>query len=328
MKTAYQGKKVLITGGLGFIGSNLAISLANLGADVTVLDVLWPDHGGNYFNVEPVKKQIHVNICDVRDELALNTLVKGTDFIFHLAGQCSHVLGQVDPYPDIDINIHGTALLMESVKKHAPQAVTVYSSTRGVYGSVTILPAGEDTPTNPKGLYELSNLTAEKIIKFYSDVHGLKIVNLRLSNIYGERSQMLHSKFGVVNWFIRLALENKMITVFGDGEIKRDFLYIDDCVDSLLRSAMTTQAYGETFNVGNDNHCSFLDLVKTIIEVTGSGTWEFSPFSKERAVQEPGDFYPDIQRIVHCTGWTPQRSLPDGIARTVAYYRKHRAHYW
>lgn len=328
MQNKYQGAKVLITGGLGFIGSNLAIKLAEMGSEVTVLDVLWPDHGGNYYNIDPVKKNVHVNICDVRDGLALKTLVKGKDYIFHLAGQCSHVLGQVDPYPDIDINIHGTALLMETVKNHAPGAVTIYSSTRGVYGSVANLPADEEAPTNPKGLYELSNLTAEKIIKFYGDVHGLKIINLRLSNIYGERAQMLHAKFGVVNWFIRLALEGKTISVFGDGQIKRDFLYIDDCVDSMIQAAVLPSTYGETFNIGNDAYCTFLELVKTIISVTGSGSWEFAPFSPERAVQEPGDFFPDITKIKKATGWYPRVALQEGIARTVRFYRENKIHYW
>ena len=327
MQSQFNGKNVLITGGLGFIGSNLAIRLADLGARVTILDVLWPEHGGNFFNIEPAKKDIIVNVCDVRDEMALRTLVKDKDIIFHLAGQCSHVLGQVDPYPDIDINIRGTAVLMENVRKYAPGAVTVYSSTRGVYGSVTTLPANESSSTNPKGLYDLSNLTAEKIIIFYGEVHGLKVINLRLSNIYGERSQMLHSRFGVVNWFIRLAMEGKTISVFGDGKIMRDFLYVDDCIDSML-SVVTPKAYGETFNVGNDQHCNFLELVQTILRTAGSGAWEFAPFSRERAVQEPGDFYPDISRIKSITGWHPRTSLQDGLARTIAYYREHRHHYW
>ena len=328
LQTYYSGKKALITGGLGFIGSNLAIKLVTLGAEVTIVDVLWPDHGGNLFNIEPVKKDAQVNICDVRDECAMRTLVKGKDFIFHLAGQCSHVLGQSDPYPDIDINIHGTAIIMEAVKKNAPEAVTVYSSTRGVYGSVDKLPVNEETPTDPKGLYELSNLTAEKIVKFYGDVHGLKVVNLRLSNIYGERSQMLHSKFGVVNWFIRLAMMDETITVFGDGKIMRDFLYIDDCVNAFLRTGASGTAYGETFNVGNDQHTTILELVNVILKVVGSGKSRFTPFSKERAAQEPGDFYPDISKIRQAVSWEPLISLEDGLLRTTEYYRRYQKEYW
>ena len=325
---AYRGRKALVTGGLGFVGSNLAIRLVELGADVTVLDVLWPDHGGNLFNIYPVRHNLKLNICDIRDKRALDILVKDADFVFHLAGQCSHVLGQIDPYPDIDINIHGTAVLMESVKASAPDAVTVFTSTRGVYGTVVQLPAAEDAATNPKGLYELSNLAAEKLINFYHDVHGLRTVNLRLSNIYGERSQMLHSKFGVVNWFVRLAMEGKTIQVFGGGGILRDFLYVDDCVEAILRTAASEGVFGETFNVGSDRRCTILDLVKTIVGVAGSGGWESAPFTAERAAQEPGDFYPDITKIKEASGWAPATGLQEGLKRTLDYYRAHRDMYW
>lgn len=324
----YKDKNVLITGGLGFIGSNLAIKLVQSGADVTVLDVLWPDHGGSLFNVEPVKKELTVNICDIRDKYALESLVKNKDYVFHLAGQCSHVLGQVDPYPDIDINIHGTAVLMDAVRRNAPEAITVYTSTRGVYGSVTKLPVTEDTIANPKGLYEISNLTAEKIINFYADIHNLKVVNLRLSNIYGERAQMKHSKFGVANWFVRKAINNEVIQVFGDGKILRDFLYIDDCVEAILSAGTSEKAYGSTLNVGNDRHCSFLELVEAIIDAAKSGSWEYVPFTKERAAQEPGDFYPDITRIKETTGWQPATSLHDGLTKTIEYYRQYKEKYW
>ncbi len=326
--TDYNGKQILITGGLGFIGSNLAVSLVQLGARVTVLDILWPDHGGNPFNVEPARKDIIVNICDIRDRLALSALIKGKDYIFHLAGQCSHVLGQVDPYPDIDINIRGTAILMESVRENAPDAVIVYTSTRGVYGHAGKLPVREDAPANPKGLYEISNLTAERITNFYGEIHQLKTINLRLSNIYGERAQMRHSKFGVVNWFIRKAIDDETIQVFGDGKIVRDFLYVNDCVDAILMAGISEGTIGETFNVGNDTHCNFLDLVSAIIGVAGSGKWEFAPFTKERAAQEPGDFYPDISKIREATGWRPRTALQDGLFKTIEYYRKHKAMYW
>lgn len=324
----YKDKEVLITGGLGFIGSNLAIKLVDIGAKVTILDVLWPDHGGNPFNIEPVKRDLIINICDIRDKYAVDTLVKGKDYIFHLAGQCSHVLGQVDPYPDIDINIRGTAILMESIKEKAPDTVTVYTSTRGVYGSADKLPVSEEAPTNPKGLYEISNLTAEKIINFYGEIHKLKVVNLRLSNIYGERAQMRHSKFGVVNWFVRKAIEDGTIQVFGDGKILRDFLYVDDCVDALLKTEISENTYGGTFNVGNDTHCSFIELVKTIVDVAGSGKWEYAPFTKERAAQEPGDFYPDITKITQTTGWKPNIPLEEGLLRTVGFYRTNKRMYW
>lgn len=324
----WNRKKVLITGGLGFIGSNLAIQLVQLGADVTILDALWKDHGGNLFNIEPIKNSVHVNISDIRDKRAVEKMVQDKDFIFHLAGQCSHVLGQSDPFPDIDINIHGTAVILEAMKSHAPRAILVYTSTRGVYGSPPKLPADESSPLNPKGLYELSNLTAEKIIAFYGSQHRLRAVNLRLSNIYGERAQMKHSNFGVVNWFIRLMLDEKPIKLFGDGKILRDFLYIDDCVAALLAAATAPAAYGDTFNVGHNQPSSFLQLTEMMLKILDKGTYDLVPFTKERASQEPGDFFPDLSKIQRTIGWTPRISLETGLTKAFNYYTFHKEHYW
>jgi len=324
----FAKKNVLITGGMGFIGSNLAIRLANLGANVTVLDAMIPDYGGNEFNLEPVKSRIKVNFCDIRDESAVNYLVRGQDYVFHLAGQVCHVMSLYNPFPDIEINITGTAVLMEALRKYNPGAIVVYTGTRGQYGESVSLPVNEEAPTNPKGIYEISNLTAEKIIKVYNDVHKVRSVLLRLSNIYGPRSQMLHSRFGVCNWFVRLAMDEQPIQVFGDGSILRDFVYVDDCVEAILASAITPEAYGEIFNVGSDIAVSFLELVKTIIDVAKQGSWQYAEFSPERKVQEPGDFYSDINKIDRVVGWRPKTDLSSGLAQTLEYYRQHKAHYW
>lgn len=327
-KETFAGKSALITGGMGFIGSNLALRLAELGANVTVIDAMIPDYGGNEFNLFPVRDRVRVNYCDIRDESAMNYLVRGQDFVFHLAGQVCHVMSLSNPFPDIEINITGTAVLMEALRKFNKDAVVVYTGTRGQYGPSVSLPVNEEAPTNPKGIYEISNLTAEKIIKVYNDVHGVRSVLLRLSNIYGPRSQMKHSRFGVCNWFIRLALDNQKIQVFGDGTILRDFCYVDDCVDAILRVAVTEDCFGEIFNVGSDIPVSFLDLVKTIVNVGGQGGWEFAEFSPERKAQEPGDFYSDVTKINRHTGWRPVTSLEDGLRKTFEFYRKYRDHYW
>jgi UDP-glucose 4-epimerase len=324
----FKGKSVLITGGMGFIGSNLAIKLASLGAKVTILDAMIPDYGGNEFNVSPVAEQVRINYCDIRDDMAVNYLVRGQDYIFHLAGQVCHLMSLSNPFPDIEMNITGTAVLMEALRKHNANAIVVYTGTRGQYGPSVSLPVNEEAPTNPKGIYEISNLTAEKIIKVYNDVHGVRSVLLRLSNIYGPRSQMQHSRFGVCNWFVRLAMDNTPIQVFGDGTILRDFCYVDDTVDAILRVANTPEAYGEIFNVGSDIPVSFLELVKTIIDVAKQGTWNFAEFSVERKAQEPGDFYSDVSKIQRIAGWAPTTSLTDGLAKTVEFYNLHRQHYW
>jgi len=324
----FQGANVLITGGLGFIGSSLAVPLAEAGAHVTVADAVIPGYGGNPFNIEPVRERVRVNYCDVRDRNAMNWLVQGQEFVFHCAAQVCHIMSLSDPCPDIDINIKGTAVLLEACKKFNRRARIVKLGTRGQYGPSATLPMSEDAPTNPKGIYEISLLAAEHMAKVYNDVHGIPTTLLRLTNIYGPRAQMQHSRFGVANWFVRLAIDDDTIRVFGDGQIKRDFVYVDDCVAAVLRAAVSADTVGQTLNVGDDRPSCFLELAKTVIAVAGSGRWEFAPFTPERAAQEPGDYYSDITRIRRLVGWEPCTALADGLGRTVDYYRRHKPHYW
>ena len=324
----YRDAKVLITGGLGFIGSNLAIRLVELGARVTLVDAMIPEFGGNLFNILPIRDRVTVNFGDICDRHAMDWLVRGQDYIFHLAGQVSHVMSLTNPFPDLEWNIKGTAVVMEAVRRHAPGAKVIFSGTRGQYGPAVKLPVTEEAPTNPKGIYEVSNLTAEKIIQVYNDVHDVHSVLLRLTNVYGPRSQMKHSQFGVVNWFVRQALDDEIISLFGDGNIKRDFLYIDDCVDALLMCATCDSARGQILNVGIDQPSTFRELAETLIRLAGSGHWEFAPFSAERKAQEPGDFYSDITKIKRIVGWNPTTSLVEGLRETLRYYRENRNHYW
>lgn len=324
----FGGRQVLITGGLGFLGSNLAIRLVELGARVTVLDAMLDDHGGNLFNVEPVRDRVLINFSDIRDESSLKYLVAGKDYVFHLAGQNDHVLSLRDPFPDIDINIKGSAMLLEACRRVNRSARLVYGGTRGEYGPAVMLPVAEDHPMRPRGIYELSSLTAQQLFQIYHDNHGVASVTLRLTNIYGERGQMKHSRFGVANWFVRQALENGTIDVFGDGSLLRDFVYVQDAVEAMVRCAATEEAYGQVFNVGNSRASSFRELAETVVRVAGSGRWAFAPFSRERAAQEPGDFCSDIRKIKRVVGWEPTTSLDDGVARTVRYYRLHRPRYW
>lgn len=324
----FRGKRALITGGLGFTGSNLAIALVGAGADVTLVDAMIPELGGNLFNIEPIKGKVKLNYSDVRDVNAMNYLVRGQDYVFHLAGQVDHILSLTDPFPDIGINIKGTAVVMEALRKHNPGAKVIYTGTRGQYGPAVSLPVSEDAPTHPKGIYEISNLTAEKIIQVYNDAHGIASVLLRLTNIYGPRAQMKHPRYGVANWFVRLAVDDETIKVFGDGKILRDFLYIDDAVEAILLCALEEKAVGEVLNVGIDQPCDFIELADALIQVAGSGRWEFAPFTAERKAQEPGDFYSDIGKIKRLVGWAPRTSLEDGLRQTVEFYRENKRHYW
>lgn len=328
MNVECKNMHVLITGGLGFIGSNLAIALVKQGAHVTILDNMMPNQGGNLFNIEPIKDNVDINFSDIRDRLAVEQLVKGKDYIFHLARQTDHILSLTDPFPDIDINVRGTAILLEACKKYNPEVRLIYTGTRGQYGKAVKIPVSEDAPTNPRGIYEITNLTAEKMIQVYHDVHGIRSIMLRLTNIYGPGSQMKHNHYGVVNWFIRLALDNETIPVFGDGKLKRDFLYIDDAVDAIIRCALANRCYGEIINVGNDKPDTFLTLVKCIIHIAQKGRFAFTPFSPERKAQEPGDFASDVTKIKRLTRWQPKTPLETGLRKTITYYRKYHQKYW
>lgn len=327
-KNSWSGRRCLITGGLGFIGSSLAIRLVEMGARVTIVDSLLREHGGNLNNIAAIKDDVHVNLCDIRDEHVMAVLVQETDVVFHLAAQVSHVRSLSNPYPDIDINIKGTASVMEAVRKSKRDMLLVRTGTRGQYGPAIQLPVAEDAPTNPKGLYEISQLTAEKILQMYHSVHGIPCVLLRLTNIYGPRAQMQSSHFGVANWLIRLALDGQPITIFGEGRILRDFVYIDDTVEAILKTAASAECVGEVINVGSDQPSNFLELAQAICRHVPEARIVFTEFTPERKAQEPGDFYSNIDKISRLVGWQPTTSLDEGIRRTVEFYQAERNSYW
>lgn len=325
---AFSGSRVIVLGGLGFLGASLALRLSACGAVVTLADAMIEEYGGNLRNIAPIRDTATINFCDIRDAAAMNWLVRDKDYVFHSAAQVCHLKSLSDPFPDIDINIKGTAVVMEALRRFNPTAKVVKLGSRGQYGSVLQLPAGEETRPDPKGIYEISLLAAEHIMASYFRNHGIRCVLSRLTNIYGPRAQMRHNRFGVANWFMRLAIDGDTIPIFGDGRIKRDFLYIDDCVDALLLLAITPEAEGGVFNIGHDAPSDFLTLAETIVAAAGSGKIAFTPFSPERKAQEPGDFYTDIAKISRVTGWRPQTALADGVAATIAFYRQNKEHYW
>jgi UDP-glucose 4-epimerase len=325
---AFKGKKVLVTGGLGFIGSNLSAQLVRLGAHVAIVDNMMPRLGGNLFNVEEIADKVHINFSDVRDSHSMDYLVKGQEFIFHLAGQVNHVDSIRNPIQDLDINCRGTLVLLESCRKYNRGVRIIFAGTRGEYGSSVTLPVGEDHPTNPKGIYAVTNLSAEKMVLVYDDVHKIPGVCLRITNTYGPRHQMAHDEYGVLNWFIRKAIDDEVVPVFGDGRILRDFLFVDDLVDCFLRVATRDQAYGEVFNVGSGIPISFIELAKKIVKIAGSGKVTFTEFTQERKEVEPGDYYTDISKIKRLVGWEPKTNLEEGLRRTIEFYRRFKREYW
>jgi len=328
VQKTFKGRRVLVTGGLGFIGSNLAIRLVELGARVTIVDNMIPRLGGNLCNVKEIVDDIHINFSDVRDAHSMDYLVKGQEVIFHLAGQVNHVDSIRNPIQDLDINCRGTLVLLESCLKNNREVNIIFAGTRGEYGSSVSLPVAEDHPTNPKGIYAVTNLTAEKMVLVYHDVHKIAGTCLRITNTYGPRHQMAHDEYGVLNWFIRKAIDDEVIPVFGDGRILRDFLYVDDLVDCFLKVAACDHAYGGVFNVGTGIPINFIELAKKIMEIAGSGKMALTEFTKERKEVEPGDYYTDISKIKHIVGWQPETPLEEGLRWTIEFYRKYKKEYW
>lgn len=324
----YQGKRVLVTGGLGFIGSNLTIRLLELGAEVTVVDNMLPRQGANLFNLEEVKGRVNLQFSDIRDGLSMNSIVKDKGLIFHLAGQVNHIESMRNPLDDLEINCKGTLVLLEACRKFNREGKIIFTGTRGQYGPTVKLPVNEEHPMDPRGIYAITNMAAEKIIMVYNNVHGIRGVCLRISNTYGPRHQMKHDEYGVFNWFIRRAIDNDTIKVFGDGRIIRDFVYVDDVVMALLITGINSAADGKVFNVGSGQPIDFIALAKKTVEVVGSGNYQFSDFSKERKELEHGNYYADCSKIKRLLGWRPEVGLEEGIRRTADFYRQYKEHYW
>jgi len=324
----YKDKNVLITGGLGFIGSNLAIKLVDLGAFVTIVDNMLPRQGANLFNIRDVRSKVNIQFTDIRDAFSMNAIVKEKDIIFHLAGQVNHVDSMRNPESDLDINCRGTLVLLEACRNFNNSTKIVFTGTRGQYGPTVKLPVDENHTMDPKGIYAITNMTAEKMIMVYNNVHKIKGVCLRISNTYGPRHQMQHNEYGVLNWFIRKAIDNETIEVFGDGKILRDFIYVDDTVNGLLVTGVDKAADGEVFNIGTGKPIDFLMLAKKIVELSSSGKHVFSDFTTERKQLEHGNYYSNCSKIAQMIGWQAKTSLDDGLIKTIKFYRKYKKFYW
>ncbi|MAE42873.1 NAD-dependent dehydratase [Candidatus Woesearchaeota archaeon] len=318
--------KALITGGLGFVGSNLAHKLASIGVDVTVIDAMIPDLGGNYFNIDKIKEKITVIEGDIRDKNIIEESIKHKDVIFHLAGQVDHKRSINRPYEDASIRIDGTLSVLEACRKHNPSAKIIYSSTRGVYGEPKKVPVNEDNPTNPLVMYAITSLAAENILKMYGKFYGTKTTILRLVNIYGPRHQMKHS-YGIANYFIMQSLSHKPMTIMGTGKILRDFLFVDDACDAFIECSKNSGTDGKIFNVGSGKGTSFIELANEIKNAT-DGKVNLVKYTKVEKQLEPGNFIADITKITNETKWCPKTKLGDGIKKTVDFYNKNKKHYW
>lgn len=326
MKSEFEGARILITGGLGFIGANLARRLVELGSDVTVVDSLIPDYGGNRFNVAGIEDRLQVNVSDVRDTHSLRHLVPGKDYLFNLAGQTSHLDSMVNPMPDLEINCQAQLSILETCRAHNPKIKIVFASTRQIYGRPMQLPVAETHPLNPVDVNGINKMSGEKYHLLYNDVYGIPATALRLTNTIGPRMRIKDARQTFVGLWVRQLLEGKPISVWG-GKQLRDFTDVEDAVDAFLMAAASPSTNGQVYNLGGSEVIDLAALAKLMVEVNGSGEYEVHDFPADRRAIDIGDYYADYSKIRDQLGWEPKRSLRETVETTLSYFRKNMSHY-
>jgi UDP-glucose 4-epimerase len=326
---AYRGRSVLVTGGLGFIGSNLAHRLVEIGdVEVALIDSLVEEQGGNLFNVEDIKDRVSIHIADLEDSSLVSHLVAGVDYIFNLAGNVSHLDSMSFPLRDLELNCAAQLSLLEACRSFNPHARIVFTSTRQVYGKPLYLPFDEEHRCAPVDINGVHKLAAEQYHLLYHRAYGVRATCLRLTNTYGPRQLMGHNRQSVIAWFIRRALDGQPIELFGEGRQKRDFNYVDDVVEALLMVGASEKTEGEVYNLGSPEPVTLAHLAEELIWLTGKGSLSYVPFPPERQLIDIGNCYSSYRKIAEDAGWEPSVNLRDGLERTVEYYRKHQVHYW
>ncbi len=322
-RSFYRNRRVMVTGGLGFIGSNVVGHLVDLGADVVIVDSLFPDYGGNPFNIQGLTDRVRVTVTDVRDTPAMETLVRDREVIFNLAGQVSHIDSMNDPYTDLEINCRAQLSMLEACRKFNPGVRVVFAGTRQVYGRPDSLPVDERHLVRPSDINGVNKAAGEYYHLLYNNVFGVRACSLRLTNVYGPRQLIRHNRQGFIGWFIRLAIEGREIQIFGDGSQLRDFVYVDDAVDAFLRAGATDVCDGDVFNVGGDEPISHKNLVALLLDAAGGGSVRYVEWPADKKRIDIGSFYTDSSKFRHAVGWQPRVALREGLQRTIAFYRQH-----
>jgi len=327
MKNHYENKEVLITGGLGFIGSNLANKLLSLGAKVTIIDNLNPLYGGNLFNVKERLGEINLIINDVRNSEIIFPLIEKADIIFHLAAQISYIDSLNIPFEDLDLTSRATLNILEACRKYNSKARIVFTSSRMVYGKVDVPLITEECSTNPLSLYGIHKLTSEKYMLMYYKDFGIPSTVLRITNPYGPRQQIKHNKYSLIGWFIRQAMEGKAIKIYGEGLQLRDYIYIDDIIDAIIKSGAVDKAIGEILNLGSGASTQFRDMVNQVVETVNKGSIEFVPWPQNYEKIETGDISVDISKMKNIFQWESRYDLKTGIELTYEYYKDNITNY-
>jgi len=324
----FAGADVLVTGGLGFIGSALARRLVELGAKVTLVDSLIPEYGGNLFNIHDIRDRVIVDLTDVRDAAAMSSLIRKRQFLFNLAGQTSHLDSMIDPVTDLNINAAAQLHILEACRLHNRDLKIVFASTRQVYGRPQYLPVDEKHPIDPIDVNGINKLAGEWYHLLYNDVYRIRGCALRLTNTYGPGMRVKDARQTFLGIWIRRLIDQKPIQIFGSGTQRRDFNFVTDVVDALLRAAASDDANGQVFNLGHQEHVSLQELAALFVKLNGSGDYELVPFPDDRKAIDIGDYYADFRKIEKLLGWSPQVGLENGLGRTLDFYRANRAHYW
>lgn len=322
----FRDRRVLITGGLGFIGSNLARRLIESGARVTLVDSLIPEYGGNPFNIAGIEARVRVNVSDVRDEYSFGFLIRGVDYLFNLAGQTSHVDSMEHPHTDLDINCRSQLSILEACRRYNPGVKVVFASTRQIYGRPEYLPVDEKHPLRPVDVNGINKMAGESYHLVYNDVHGLRTSSLRLTNTIGPRMRIKDDRQTFLGSWVRRVLEGQPIEVWG-GDQLRDFTYVDDAVEAFLLAAASAKADGQVFNIGGDGVIALKDLAALLIEINGGGRFEIRPYPAERKRIDIGDYHADDTKARSTLGWRPTTKLADALRHTLAFYREHLREY-
>ena len=325
---AYRGRTVLITGGLGFIGSTLARRLVEISdVDVAIIDAMIDGQGGNPFNLDGIEDRVKVYRADMRDEATIAEAVSGQDYVFNLAGNVSHLASMEHPHEDLALNCSAQLALLEACRRHSPATKIVFTSTRQVYGRPQYLPLDEQHPTTAVDINGIHKLAAEEYHRLYHRIYGLRSVCLRLTNTYGPRQLIRDDRQGVLAWFLRKALDGGVIELFGGGTQRRDLNYVDDVVEALLLAGASPSADGQTFNLGGKEPVRLVDIAETLVSMTGRGSVRVVPFPPDRRVIDIGEVYSSYKKIEDTLDWRPLTSWQTGLARTLCFYRSNLPHY-
>ncbi len=325
-ESVFAGRRALIGGGAGFIGSHLARRLVQLGARVSIVDDLDPLSGANRFNIAGIEEQVRFVPVDVNNRKRMAPLLRSHQFFFRLAAQTSHLGSMQDPHKDVEANAVAQLTALEFCRKNNPDIRIVFAGTRQIYGRPQYLPVDENHPFAPVDFNGVSKLAGDLYHGVYHRNYGMWTSVLRLTNVYGPHMRIKDARQNFIGWWFRQLLEGAEIRIYGDGSQVRDPTYVDDVVEAFLLCAAHPSARGQVYNLGAEP-VSLLDLARLMIEINGGGTYRLAPFPEELKKIDIGDYYGDYTKIRTALGWEPRISLREGIERTLAFYRQYRNRY-